>query len=134
MLKIIFLIIFTLTISLPSLVCGYDQERANVNLASDYATCSAFYIIASEGLRRTGNDNTAEQSMQASGRAYEYAVQLSNQKVTQSRIILSVEELRREMDHDFSNFSILINKYGELCKEILQSPENRMKYWLEKKD
>ena len=31
-------------------VYGYDEQRAIVNLANDYAECAAYYIIAAEGL------------------------------------------------------------------------------------
>jgi hypothetical protein len=134
MLNFILLIFFTFTCSLTSLVYSYDQERAIANLASDFATCSAYYIIASEGLIRTGEINLADQAKQASEKAYDHAVRLSNQKVTEARITLSYEEQGKEMDNNYSYFSILILKYGQSCKDILESPEKRLKYWLEKRD
>jgi hypothetical protein len=38
------------------------------------------------------------------------------------------------MDHDFSNFPILTLKYGEMCRDALESPEERLEYWLKKKE
>jgi hypothetical protein len=115
-------------------IYGYDEDRAIANLASDFAQCSAYYIIAAEGLKRTGNEDSAKKAFEASERAYDYAVKFSNIKVTEARIKLAFDEQRKEMDHNFSNFSILILKYGEMCKEALESPERRLQYWLNKKD
>jgi hypothetical protein len=115
-------------------IYAYDEERAVANLASDFAQCSAYYVIAAEGIRRTGDEKNVTKLMEASQRAYDYAVKFSNQKVTEARIQLAFDEQRKEMDHNYSNFSILILKYGNICKEALESPERRLQYWLSKKD
>jgi hypothetical protein len=114
-------------------IYGYDEDRAIANLASDFAECSAYYTIAAEGIKRTGNEDSAKRVLEASERAFDYAVKFSNIKVTEARIKLAFDEQRKEMDHNYSNFAILILKYGEMCKEALESPERRLQYWLNKK-
>ena len=36
------------------------------------------------------------------------------------------------MGNDQKNFSIILNKYGTFCLDIVERPENRMKYWSDK--
>jgi len=115
-------------------IYGYDEERAIANLASDFAECSAYYIIAAEALRRIAKEDLAQKALEVSDRAYAYAIKFSNPKVTAARVRLAFDRQRKEMDHDFSNFSILILKYGEMCRDVLESPAERLEYWLEKKD
>ena len=115
-------------------IYGYDEERATANLASDFAQCSAFYIISAEGIRRTGNERLAIRFMEASKIAYDYSVKFSNQKVTEARFKLAFDEQQKEMGHDCSNLAILILKYGEMCKDALHSPKKRLQYWLDRRD
>jgi len=115
-------------------IYGYDEERAIANLASDFAECSAYYIIAAEGLRRMAKEDLAQKALEASDTAYVYAIKFSNPKETSARIRSAFDKQRKEMGHDFSNLSILILKYEEMCKGVLESPEKRLDYWLKKKD
>lgn len=109
----------------------YDAERAKANLASDFAECAAFYVISSDGLKRAGEDTTLID--EAFSTAYDSAVMFSNRAVSEARIKLSMDEQADLQKHDFSNFAILIEKYGKFCKELLESPENRLLFWLDKK-
>ena len=115
-------------------VYGYDEQRAIVNLANDYAECAAYYVIAAEGLRKTGDDKLADKTMDISKKATEYAIQLSNQRVTEARVELAFDKQRKMIDNDYSNFSILILKYADMCKEVMENPDKRLQYWLNKKD
>lgn len=115
-------------------IYGYDEERAIANLASDFAECCAYYIIAAEALRRNAKEDMAQKALEASDTAYFYAIKFSSPKVAAARVRLAFDKQRKEMDHDFSHFSILILKYGEMCGDALESPEKRLKYWQEKKD
>lgn len=115
-------------------IYGYDEERATANLASDFAECCAYYIIAGEALRRNGNEVMALEALEASDRAYLYAIKYSSPKVAAARVRLAFDKQRKEMHYDFSNVSILILKYEGMCKDAIESPETRLQYWLEKKE
>ena len=132
--RTIFVAIIGILFFLSQNIYGYDEERATANLASDFAECSAYYIIAAEALRRTAKEDLAQNALEASDRAYVYAIKFSNPKVTAARIRSAFDRQRKEMDHDFSNFPILTLKYGEMCRDALESPEERLEYWLGKKD
>lgn len=115
-------------------IYGYDEERAIANLANDFAECTAYYIIAAEALRRSGKEVMALEALEASDRAYINAIQFSNPKVAAASVRLAFDKQRQEMHHDFSNFPMMTLKYGEMCREALESAEGRLEYWLKKKD
>ena len=115
-------------------IYGYDEERAIANLASDFAECTAYYIIAAEALRRDAKEVMAHEALEASDRAYIYAIKFSSPKVAAARVRLAFDKQRNEMHYDFSNFPILTLKYGEMCRDALESPERRLEHWLKKKD
>ena len=64
--------------------------------------------------------------------AFEGAVMLSNKKVTKSRVKLSYQQFVEETDSNYSNSAILIEKYGLTCKSVLEDPETRLNFWLNK--
>jgi hypothetical protein len=115
-------------------IYAYDEERATACLASDFADCTAYYIIAAEALRRSEKEVMAHEALEASDRAYIYAIQFSSRKVAAGSVRLAFDKLRNEMHHDFSNFPLLTLKYGEMCRDALESPNGRLEYWLKKKD
>jgi len=113
---------------------GYEEELATANLASDFAECSAYYILAAEALRRSAKEDLAQKALEASDSAYLHAIKFSNPKVAAAKVRLAFDKQRKEMDHDFSKFPILTLKYGEMCRSALESPQERLEYWLKKKD
>jgi hypothetical protein len=72
--------------------------------------------------------------MGASYRAFDAAIKLSNLKIAKERMEMALEEQRKEMNNNYSNFSILSIKYKDICKEALELPDKRLQYWLNKKD
>ena len=126
-----YLFLFLLAINMPINALAYDRERVETNLASDYAECAAYYMFMSNSDEKLKNDPGLKRAAELS---YELAVGLSNIKVTNARIELSTNKMMKEIDYSLSNGAILINKYGEFCEEILENPEERMKYWFNKKD
>lgn len=124
-------IIALMPIILPALCFGYDEERAMNNLAHDYAICSAYYALMSEGSKKSGKE--IEGMLDLSFKAFQMSVELTNQKLTTARVELSVKDMKEDMDNNWSNASIVINKYAYFCRDLFDKPEERMKYWLDKK-
>jgi len=54
--------------------------------------------------------------------------------VTEARFESAFDEQQEEIGHDRSKFAILILKYGEMCKDALNSPKKKLQYWLDRKD
>ena len=115
------------------------KEMAN-NVSEEYVICAAYYMIACEGVRRSGDLTTAQRIEGARDRALDYALVAARkgrteemaQKVTLARLELNVKSMRAEIDGDISNVSILMNKYAARCKEIMEDPDKVMDEWMGK--
>jgi len=107
-----------------------DSNEAKSNLASEFATCTAYYSLMEHAMER--RQENGEQFEQAGYLSYVLATELSNEEVTKARMELDVKEMMKEINNDWSNGAILINKYAEHCKNIIENTETRMQYWLEK--
>lgn len=49
-----------------------------------------------------------------------------------AKLELAYKDINKEMGNDLKNFSIVLNKYDTFCLDIVERPENRMKYWSDK--
>ena len=113
-------------------VHAYEPERAMVNLSHEMAECAAYFAVISE---MPGLDEDTKAALQTkSGGMLVAAIQISNTEVAQARAELAMKTMAREMKNNWSNVSIINNKYGYLCIDLFDDPEARMKYWLEKED
>ena len=107
---------------LASAVSANDPQQARVNLASDLATCAAYYTVLGRGNQRFEN---------AINYAFDLAAGLSNVEFAIIRRNTSLSEIRQELGYNWANAT---NKYGQFCNKIVEEPETRLKYWLEKQD
>ena len=112
---------------------AYDGDRAINNLASDFCECGAYYTIGAEGLRRTGKLEGATSSEGSSKLALEAARKVSRDDTVLARYKLALDEQTTSMNSDYANVSILILRYGSLCKRAMEDPLGRLRYWLDKK-
>lgn len=124
--------IFALPLLLPAVAWAYDYQRAQANLASDYAACAAFYMTTTEVLRNHSRDHSNAEA--AAKNALKMAVDLSNQEVTSARVQMVTEMLIGDMKGDWSNWGGVVNKYGPPCRELTENPVSRLQYWLNKND
>jgi hypothetical protein len=125
---IAFLLIFILTTQTHA----YESEAASNSFAHEAAECSAYFLFASAapGLGEKtvkGLQSRYEQLLQIS-------VALSSEKLTKARFELAIKTMKREMDENWKNMSIINNKYGYPCIDLSKDPEARFKYWLSKED
>ena len=108
---------------------AYEPGRAKSNLADEFATCAAYYMLASQGHDTLKNNDSLNRAIELS---LHMSRGLSNDKVTLARLELSLKEMTKEIDFSWYNMSILINKYADFCKNLLEKPEHRLMYWLNK--
>jgi len=109
------------------------KRRALNNWHHEMVQCWVYYNIAQEGLRRTGKKETAVAELQAvvdelSSRAYV----LHRPETTLARMDLATTAMAREMHNDYVNISILLSKYGKLCKLVVEDTYGRFGYWYDK--
>jgi len=107
------------------------------NVAHEYARCSVFYTIianaARAGERKGTADNlsaTADSALQLSllaakvGRTNEMA-----EKVIASYLKLEFDGMRRLIDNDNRNISILLVEHGDRCKWAVENFDAVYGYW-----
>jgi len=108
---------------------AYEPDQALSNFASDLATCTAFYSLIGEGLKKQNPDLSASLLKSASV-TYSMSVSASNEDVTIARAQMYAKSMSEEVEGDMSNMPVLMARYSEMCKEIIEDPEKRMDYWL----
>lgn len=99
------------TLCVPIFLYSYPEERAINNLASDYSECTAYFMLFAGGAKNSENLELEKKLNLAAQHTFEMAKELSNDKTTQARVLLSIEDQKKEMENHYSNFSRLILKY-----------------------
>ena len=116
--------------SLPSY--AYDEARARNNFAHEAAECAAYFLFISFA---PGLDPKTSQALNAKARdPLAMSVALTSEELTTARVLLATETMKREMKQNWSNISIVYQKYGYPCLDFTKDPVARMTYWLEKQD
>ena len=107
-------------------------KQAMNNWHDEIVRCAAYYAIALEGIREDGSADTVSRLENVIVRLLDKAYNLHREDTTDARLRLSTEALLDEMHKDFSNFSILMDKYSSLCKEAVENSGHRLAYWYTK--
>ena len=132
-------ILLTLFVSQVLSGGSFADEKQNYvlnNLQEDFTTCYSYYKIAGEGISRgreldkdavDGLNRSANISLES---AYLIGQQLNMKtEAMTARVKMAFERMQEEMGSDFINFSIILDKYAYYCKDVIEKPEERMKYW-----
>jgi hypothetical protein len=124
---------------------AYAQQASEINqewegLSGAYAECAAYYRLVFFALGNSGEADTAALYREKEDNAMLFALVLANGgrgrdmavQVTNSRIELSMQQMKDETNNRNENIAILINKYNSNCTEIMQElPEALMKAMIE---
>ena len=111
---------------------GYEPERAKNNFGHEAAECSAYFLFVSTAPGLSGETSNGLRSKYEA--LFKLSASFTSLELTEARTKLAVETMQREMKLDWSNLSIVNQKYGYACIDFSKDPEPRLKYWLEKKD
>ena len=49
-----------------------------------------------------------------------------------ARSKLFVDDMLKSMDNNYANISVLLIEYGEKCKSMIETPEVRNQFWINK--
>ena len=93
---------------------GNEDERIKAHIANDFAECTAYYRIMSKG-----NSGNIKKYNKYGEQCYAYAVELSNAADTEARVELSIKDQLKTINNDYSNTSLLTNKYDAFCESLL---------------
>ena len=118
-----------------------DEAQTYVlnNLQEDFTSCYSYYKIAEEGISRgrevdektlAGFKRSSDISLES---AYLIGQQLGMKTEAMSaRVKMSFARMQDEMGSEFINFSIILDKYGIFCRDLIEKTGERMKYWEDK--
>ncbi len=117
-----------------------EMGKAFNNASSEYITCASFYAVLGEAAKRTEGPDAAEYAIKMHDlkeHAYRYALVYAEEtrteemaeKVTLARFKLELDDMDKEIEGDYSNSSILMSKYGELCKSKMKNPTAVLREW-----
>lgn len=118
-----------------------EEKRSNYiynNLSLEYTECQHYYLIASEALKTNKPDpNTIKNFLQSSKLSSELAFMYGQEagmtvEAMLARTEILVKEMLKPLNNNYANISILLNKYGEKCKSMLETPEVRNQFWINK--
>jgi len=108
----------------------------NSNLIDEHANCYVFYKISEEGLNRDTTKSKVNYANITDSLINKMSILGKQSSIKQETILakieLSMKNLKNQMGGDFKNYSIILNKYGQFCKDLVEKPENRMKHWADR--
>ena len=137
--KKILLIIFTV---IPFTLSANDQAKEGKvakyvmeNIQKDYLNCYSFYKVASVSFKKAGKDKKIIDSLESSADvSLKYTYDLGEimgfnpevmSQITKDNVNNFVELAKKD-------FSSLAKKYGLMCKNLVENPEQRTNFWEEK--
>lgn len=130
--RMIVLMLFCILALVSQETRAADEDTAKNNFASELVECAAYYDIGAEGIRRTGNLDYAAASEKAAKTALGIARQYSRDDVVLARYKLAMEGHIKTIDGNYSNLSLLIVKYKDICKQAIETTQDRLNYWRKK--
>ncbi len=124
--------LFLFLLVTPGVVLSYDLDRARNNLAHEFAECGAYYQLLAQQPRL--DDAMKKRFSEDGTNLVKLSATFTNMNLATARYELALKTMTREMDSDWGNMSIVLNKYAFSCKDLAENPDARLRYWLDKKD
>ena len=118
-----------------------EEKRAKYvlsNMQNDYITCYSFYKIGAEYIRKSNGDSDIIKGVEKSSNtslklAHEMGeiVGMTNKEMS-VKVESEVKNQLNQIDNDFNNSSVLLKKYAQPCKNLIESKKNRISFWEKK--
>jgi hypothetical protein len=140
-----------LTMSCAGIATGQDRmqaaQAAVKHMAEETLECAAYFDIVSAALLNSNAGDTAQEYIKARKLAVDRAESLSQGILTTryndlvrdmtKRVITA--NVTKQIDQSLSNVAIddiavLRDSYAKSCKEVMDHPGTRAKYWMERVD
>ena len=135
------LLILLLTIIPFSILADENAKEKRIakyvmeNIQKDYVNCYSFYKVAAESFKKSGKEKKLVDSLEESADvALKYNYDLGEimglnpgvmRQMTKDKVANFVKLANK-------NFSSLADKYGLVCKNLVENPEQRTNYWEKK--
>ena len=102
------------------------------NIQKDYVDCYSFYKVAAESFKKAGKEKQVIASLEDSADvALKYNYDLGEIMGLNPEVM---SQMTKDKVNNFVNlankdFSSLAKKYGLVCKNLVENPEQRTNYW-----
>ena len=135
---LLFNISFAETKEKTSLVKTNEELRAEYvlkNMQKDYTMCYVFYKIGAEIISKSSEKSDLAKGIESSSDtalklAFETG-ELANMTVEEmkKKVNLEIKKQLLIIKNDNSNYSVLLKKYAQLCKSLIQDKKSRITFW-----
>ena len=144
--RVIVSLIYLQMVVLTSTPAAYAQEGeldnntrlALANFVAEMVECSVYYAINGQLQDGFGNQwkmgkdyQKLSENMGLAAFALAKTIKMKTETLT-AMAESDAREMGQSIDQDAINIRILSNKYGIFCKNLVENPEERMRYWVEK--
>ena len=102
------------------------------NIQKDYMNCYSFYKVAAESFKKAGKDEKVIESLEKSADvALKYNYDLGEIMGLNPEVMAQMTKDKVNSFVSLANkdFSSLANKYGLVCKNLVENPEQRTNHW-----
>ena len=136
--KILLIIFISIFVPLHANENTKDKKIAKYvmeNIQKDYVNCYSFYKVAAESFKKAGKDKQLIDSLEVSADvALKYNYDLGEIMGLNPEVMA---QMTKDTVNNFINlaskdFSLLAKKYGLVCKNLVENPEERTNYWEDK--
>jgi len=105
------------------------------NMQQDYITCYSFYKIGAEYIRKSkvelniieGVEKSSDTSLKFAHETGELMGMTSEEM--SSKVKNEMKKQLDQIDNDFNNASILLDKYALQCKNLIENKKKRISFW-----
>ena len=139
--KLLSLIFFSLLLSGNSYSETLDEKRSKYiynNLSFEHIECQHYLIIASEALRTNDGDpkiieNYVNNAKLVGNVAFQYGFKSGmSTEAMLARAKMISDRMLKSLDNNFSNIAVIQLKYSQFCTNLIEKPEIRNQYWINK--
>jgi hypothetical protein len=94
-------------------------------VATEYAECSAYFGIVQGAFASSGKSQQSAKFKELSDKAAEFSLMATERsrstdmatRVTLAQIAMSMKEMQKTIDNNYSNISLLMEKHSDSCVE-----------------
>ncbi len=123
----------------PLALAGTEQDPLNVfnSMAHEMVECAAYFAVVSVALENSNDPESAKEYEGFRDMALERAAVVTEQaglklETVAARFEMAVKDMTARIDKNTSNISILMTDYHDLCIKVMNEPEKRGQYWIER--
>ena len=105
------------------------------NMQQDYITCYSFYKIGAEYIKKSNGElNIIEGVEKSSDTSLKFAHEtgelmgMTSEEMS-SKVKNEMKKQLDQIDNDFNNASILLDKYALQCKNLIENKKKRISFW-----